>query len=510
MKTNLLQIVVLLLLIATTCKAQDRRNVIESYYSHSAFAHLNGNLLLAENGQVLYEKSSGFADFTDQTPNTIQSRYNLASISKVITSTVILQLMEKGKLKLDDLFVKYFPTFPYPTITIRHLLTHTSGLPDLELYEDLVKAYPDTVVTNSIIIPQLIAQKKPLYFQPGDKWSYCNTNYELLGLLIEKITKTPLPTYLGKAIFEPAGMKDTYLNVYGKAVEMSKRPVKLHTQPYWYSTKNYSLDSVSRHRYTHYNCSGSQGSSNVITTITDLYLFDKAFFEGKFLKKATMELAFTPVKLNDGAVFYEGRMDTMMGEGKGSYGLGWELFEQPLYGKSVGHGGFKFGLATFYYHNLSKNQTIIAFDNTADRDFGKVVTSALALMNNQKPIETTTKKSLAKEYGVALKEKGAEYAITKFHELKSDTAHYYLSEKELNWLGYDFLYRADFKGHKQLSLETFKLNTLLFPTSFNVYDSFGDSLLESGKKEEAIAMYEKALALNPKNEESRQKISRLK
>lgn len=510
MKTSLFQLALLLLLLIGVCHSQDKTTVFDAYYSNTPFAHLNGNLLLAENGRVIYEKSNGFADFVTQIPNTTQSKYNLASISKIITSTVILQLMEKGKLKLEDPIVHFFPEFPYAAITIRHLLSHTSGLPDLELYEDLVKAYPDTVVTNSIIIPQLIAQKRPLYFQPGDKWSYCNTNYELLGLVIEKITKTPLPDYFAKTIFEPAKMQNTYLQVYGKSIEASNRAVRLHTQPYWYSETYCLLDSVSRYRYTHYNCSGSQGSSNIITTTTDLYLFDKAFFEGKFLKKSTMELAFTPVRLNDGSVFYEDRMDTMMGEGKGSYGLGWELFEQPVYGKSVGHGGFKFGLATFYFRNLSKNQTIIAFDNTADRDFGKVVTSALALMNQQKPLETVTKKSLARVYGTALKEKGVEYAITKFHELKSDTVHYYLSEKELNWLGYDFLFRAKFKDHKQLSLETFKLNTLLFPTSFNVYDSFGDSLLESGKKDEAILMYEKALVLNPKNEESRQKIKRLK
>ena len=190
MKTPLFQLASFLLLITNVCYSQDKAAVFDAYYSNTSFAHLNGTLLLAEKGQVIYEKSSGFADFVTQIPNTTQSKYNLASISKIITSTVILQLMEKGKLKLEDPIVRYFPEFPYAGITIRHLLTHTSGLPDLELYEDLVKAYPDTVVTNSIIIPQLIVQKRPLYFQPGDKWSYCNTNYELLGLVIEKITKT--------------------------------------------------------------------------------------------------------------------------------------------------------------------------------------------------------------------------------------------------------------------------------------------------------------------------------
>jgi hypothetical protein len=87
-------------------------------------------------------------------------------------------------------------------------------------------------------------------------------------------------------------------------------------------------------------------------------------------------------------------MDTMDGEGSMSFGLGWEIFEQPLYGKSVGHGGFKFGLATFYLHNLENNQTIIGFDNTAGSEFGRFIASVMALLNGGQPMVFRTSKSL--------------------------------------------------------------------------------------------------------------------
>ena len=166
--------------------------------------------------------------------------------------------------------------------------------------------------------------------------------------------------------------------------------------------------------------------------------------------------------------------------------------------KAVGHGGYKLGLATFYFRTFSTGQTIIAYDNTAGSEFGKIVTSCFRLMNGQRAIEDSRKASLARTYGVRLKQEGPDEATVRLNELKFDTAHYYLSEQELNWLGYDCLY-GDFENHIASALEVFKVNTLLFPTSFNVYDSYAEALWRAGKNELAIAMYKKSLALNPQN-----------
>lgn len=272
----------------------------------------------------------------------------------------------------------------------------------------------------------------------------------------------------------------------------------MHVLPAWYSDEYVAVENVRRFRYTAYNVSGTYGASNIISSTEDLLRFDQAFFSIKLLRKSTVEIALTPVILNSGKTFEEDYMDTMLGEGKSSYGLGWRILWMKGMGKAVGHGGFKFGLATFYFRTLSTNQTIIAYDNTAGSEFGKIVTSCFRLMNGQKSIEDNRKTSLARTYGVMLKQDGPDKATVKLNELKSDTAHYYLSEQELNWLGYDCLY-DDFETHVMLALEVFNVNTLLFPASFNVYDSYAEALWRAGKNELAIAMYKKSLALNPQN-----------
>ncbi|SEW53017.1 serine hydrolase domain-containing protein [Chitinophaga arvensicola] len=484
---------VVILFSILSCASQAQ--VPDSFFARNAPGHLNGNLLLAVNGAPVFKESFGWADWQSGARNEAESQFNLASISKIFTSTAILQLEERGKLKLNDPLQRYLPAFPYPGIQLRHLLSHTSGLPDLELFEDLIRKYPDTIISNRNIIPELMQWRKPLAFQPGNKWEYCNLGFELLAMVIEKVSGIGFSAYLDKYIFRPAGMTHTYV----KGKKVTSRPVTLHVYPNWYTDQYTTVDSVRRYRYTAYNCSGSVGGSDVFTTTGDLLQFDKAFFSGRLLAKALVEKALTPVVLNNGKPYISDHMDTMQGEGTGSYGLGWEIFQQRGRGKSVGHGGFKYGIATFYFHDLDRCQTIIAFDNGPGDRFGELITSAALLLNHQPPLTISSKKSLARTYGTLLVNEGAESAIATFAKLKSDTAHYYLSEQEMNWLGYDLMY-APFQDHLSLCLETFRLNTLLFPDSFNVYDSYAEILRKSGKLKEAVMMYRESLRLKPDNE----------
>jgi len=484
---------------------------IESYlYKIGKARQLNGNILMARNERVITNRAFGYADFESQKPNNTDLHFNLASVSKLFTSTAILQLRDKMKLSLDDHLIKYFPDFPFADVTVRHLLTHTSGLPDLELFENIIQKYPDTVITNKNIIPELKKWSRGLNFKPGDQYQYCNTGYCLLALVVESVVKMPFEKYLKQYIFQPAAMNNTYVSIYpGHTYNQDKNCVKMHAQPHpYYDTTYLYVDSLSRFKYTNYNCSGTIGESNIITTTGDLLNFDRAFFGGKLIKPTTMEEAFTPLKLNNGETWY-GSMDTMLGDGKMTVGLGWDIFEQPGYGRSVGHGGYKFGLATFYFHQLENIQTIIAFDNTAGSEFGRVVTSAFYLMNGIEPFAIRNHHSLAFVYGSTLVKQGPDAAAAIFNASKSDTAHYYLSEWEFNQLGGNLLYGSSFEGHKDLALEVFKINTLLFPGSFNTYDSYGAGLREIGKKQQAIMMYQKSIALNPNNEDGKMALKEL-
>ena len=145
------------------------------------------------------------------------------------------------------------------------------------------------------------------------------------------------------------------------------------------------------------------------------------------------------------------------------------------------------------------------FDNTEARGFNVKAASAVNILNGENPLPMNLKNSIAREFGATLFNSGIESAILRFNELKKDAANYYFDEKEMNLLGYEFF----FNDYKPESLEVFKLNTLLFPDSFNVYDSYGEALAASGRKAEAILMYKKAILLNPSSEASRKALKLL-
>jgi tetratricopeptide (TPR) repeat protein len=127
-----------------------------------------------------------------------------------------------------------------------------------------------------------------------------------------------------------------------------------------------------------------------------------------------------------------------------------------------------------------------------------IVGTISRILCNRELRKISLAKSLARIYGEALVSRGADYAMAKFNQLKDDSVHYYVDEREMNTLGYDLLYKADFAGHNELSSEVFKINTLLYHSA-NSYDSYGEALMRAGKKEEAITMYRKSLMLDPNN-----------
>ena len=212
MKTLLYSVVVLFSL---TIRAQTNKSkALDQYFSKlAAVGQFNGNILVAENGAVVYEKSFGYADFTSKKPNTQNTAFLIASVTKTMTATAILQLQEKGKLQITDMYAKYFPDFPYPNMTIKQLLSHTSFIPSSAFYRhlDSLRKIKDTFFVNADVIPALVAMKAPLLGEPkpmGDRanFAYSNVNYYLLALLIEKLSGMPYSEYMRKYVFAPAGM----------------------------------------------------------------------------------------------------------------------------------------------------------------------------------------------------------------------------------------------------------------------------------------------------------------
>lgn len=488
-----LKILIPFLLVGTSLFAQQYSQKLDSLFnSLYTYRQINGNILVAENGLPIYQKSFGYSNFKANTPNNDKSAFSLASVSKIFTSTAILQLKEKGKLKLDDFVIKYFPDFPYPEVTIRHLLTHTSGLPEIEIFRKQIQGNPNRIFTNKDLLPTLKNLKQPLAFKPNDKYQYTNTNYILLALILENISKSTFHEYLQKNIFGPSKMTNTYFQKDNSQIG-NKNRVTDYDYPFLFSTELENVDSLINYRVRMLNLSGFVGNGNIITTTADILKFDQELYAGKLIKQSSLEEAFTPNKLNNNQI-----VQTNLGGEKASYGLGWFILSDSSNGKIVGHTGGVPGALSILLRNIDEKQTVILFDNAFNKGLYKSGINAMNILN-KKPI-SISKQSLTKVYGSTLVDKDIDIAFIKFQELRDDTSHYYLSEEDMNDLGLQLLYVPTFNGHNELALEVLKQNTLLFPNSFNTYDSYGEALAKVGKKDEAIYMYRKSIKLNPDNE----------
>jgi len=304
--------------------------------------------------------------------------------------------------------------------------------------------------------------------------------------------------YLKQHIFSPAGMKDSYLltSIKKSPEEVNGYLIRAH-----YMGDMELIDSSKKVRPWSYNMRGFVGCTNIISTTHDLLNFDVALTRNKLLKAATLSKMQNPSKLLNGS------NSVADGEfGKAAYGLGWFLPEDSSAGKIVMHTGREPGFFTFFLRDISHQRTIIILDNMESSGFGRACKESFNIFSqtNYFP-EMKHKESLFLAYAKKLYSEGPEEAITLFNLLKSDTAHYFADERELNELGLELLNDK----HYNSALEALKLCTILYPESWNTYDSYGKALLQNGKKQEAILMYNKSVEMNPQNEPGKKILKQL-
>jgi len=482
---------VLLLTLMAQVRAQDIKKQLDTYY-HTKGA-FNGNVLVAEKGKVIYQGSFGYARFEDRKPNTPATQFELASIAKTFTALAIAQLWEQGKIDIDKTFTTYFPAFPYTAITIRQLLSHSSGLSDQQL-KQCNSIYQEKhnieIMTNADEIPAIAEANIRLELQPGEKWWYSNMGYDLLALLVEKVSGEPFNTYLKRHIWEPAGMHATYAHNMLLNNGPNPRHAENYDYPQTYENQRIRLTEAK----SGYFKSVLVGASNNVSTVGDFLKFDRALKSGVLLKPSTLIAATTPAKLANGEpvrIWLD-----IGGMGKAFDSMGWFIFEDESMGKIVWHTGGTPGCATIFFRNLTKDQLVVAFDNTNSEKLYRKGLNAMRILNGKEPLPV--KLSLTKAYAKVLYKDGKTVAEDFINAHKADTSGYFLAENDMNNLGYEFMEH----GHLSQALITLELNTRLYPQSDNVYNSYGDALKQSGDKAAAIAMYRKSLEINPKNEDS--------
>ena len=179
--------------------------VVQSYVSNKTFM---GSVLVARGTEVLLDKGYGSANLEWNIPNSPAAKFRLGSLTKQFTAASILLLEERGKLKTDDPVKKFMPDAPpaWDKITIFHLLTHTSGIPNFTSFPDYRSQEPFDTTPEKLVAR---FRDKPLDFQPGEKWSYSNSGYVLLGYLLERVSGESYQKFLQDNIFDPLGMKDS-------------------------------------------------------------------------------------------------------------------------------------------------------------------------------------------------------------------------------------------------------------------------------------------------------------
>jgi D-alanyl-D-alanine carboxypeptidase len=273
-------------------------------------------------GKVMLMKSYGMASVDKGTPNSAETIFRLASITKSFTATAVLQLVERGKLKLEDPLSTYLPEFPNSEkIRISHLLSHTAGVPDFIPYEELTK--------------------QPLEFPPGSRINYSNNGYMLLGHVIEKVSGQRWDEYLRDHIFAPLAMKHSG---YDRTAELAGRATG------YLATSDGSYQPIGAG-----DARGAYAAGGLYSTVEDLVRWEQALTSGKLVRKETLETAWTPRVLSDGRI--------------APYGFGW-ITSSYRGLREVGHGGDITGFNTYFARYPEEKFTVIVLSNTGMRPAG--------------------------------------------------------------------------------------------------------------------------------------------
>ncbi len=453
-----------------TVFAQDKAAKIDELMKmYNDSGYFNGSVLVAENGKVIYKKGFGFANMEWNNPNTLDTKFRIASIVKQFTATLILQLVEQGKIKLDGKITDYLPDYRKDTgerVTIHHLLNHTSGIPDFPGVPGF-----GSISRNPQQVPDFVKKfaSGDLEFEPGTKYAYNNSAYFILGAIIEKLTGKTYEQVLKEKIFDPLGMKNTGYD-HHKTV-LSKRASGYEKTLSGYINAPYLDMSIT------YSVGG------LYSTVEDLYLWDRALYTDKILSAKSKELMFKPNLEN--------------------YGYGFNI-EKVILGETkqtvpvIYHTGLLDGFGTVIFRLVKDQHLIVLLDNTSQwRSNGELRTAITNILYDQPYNRIFPKRSIASTLYNTIIEKGADAFTKQYRELKArESAAYDFSESELNTLGYELIRMNKIKE----AIEVLKLNVESFPQSANTYDSLGEAYMINGDKELAIKNYKRSLELNPKND----------
>jgi len=437
----------------------------------SSFNQFNGVALVAQKGRIVYEKAFGLANMEWRIPNSLDTRFEIASMTKPMTAIAVMQLVEEGKVRLDGHIADYVPFYPHETgdrITVDQLLNHTSGLQqDIAFADDaggtaLAALVNSDALSNDSLV-KLIAGR-PLRFEPGTDYGYSSDAYAVLGAIIEHVTGVPYWQALKERVLDRAGMSETGI---------ARITALIPKRAYGYAQTFAGYESA-----PHIGVSPAGG---LYSTVRDLYRFDRALYGEALVKRSSQERLFATRSV---ATAY-----------------GWKTSEEArpdgTRRKILRTTGGLPGFQALMVRIPAEDRVIILLSNTRDLvwrfdDFAAAVNHIL-----DGAAYTLPRRSVAEALAESVRDGShGDVLRRQFQQMRADTANYSLDEAGLNRLGYYALYTLNAPRD---AVEIFEMNVAAFPRSANVYDSLGEAYLAAGDTAQAIANYRKSLALDPHN-----------
>ena len=428
----------------------------------------DGVVLVAEAGHVIFRGAFGLANREWNIPHTMDSRFEIASMTKPITAIAILQLVDEGALRLDASVGDYIPYFrdaPGAKITIEQLLVHRSGLQqDIAFPNDpagaavAARINADQLSLDDMV--KLIAAR-PLRFPPGTDFGYSSDGYAVLGEVIERVTHKSYADAIDERVLRKAGMTAT--------VPALLAPLVPHRVIGYQQT----WDAIENGAHI-----GPSPAGGYYATADDLFAWERALARGALLSPRMMQLVFAP---RDAITAY-----------------GWKTREETRHGHKeliVRTTGGLPGFVHVLERIPAEDRVVIVMCNVRAPVYylDRLVVGIHAVLDGDKPVPP--RRSVAME-AAQLLGRGADAIRRELERMGSDATHFYVDEGEINLLGYHALLK---RHDPPTAIAVLAFNARQFPASINVYDSLGEAELDAGDKDAAIRDYRKVLELDPKN-----------
>lgn len=340
----------------------------------------SGSVLVARHGEILLQKGYGIKNIQQQSLNDVNTLYPIASVTKTFTSTLILKLVERKLMSLQDKLSKYYPDYPHgDSITIENLLTHTSGIYNYTRNNDFMFSAATKPADEQKMLS--LFKNQPLDFTPGTDWNYSNSGYSLLGYIIQKVTNMSYQQAMRKYVFAPLQMKHSGFNFAG--LPINERAIGYYSD----SGKDYNKQAPL------IDSSISFAAGSIYSTIGDLYKWHQGLQQYSVINKASLDKAFSPLKHN--------------------YGFGWQV--DSLYGKRiVSHSGGIWGFRSNFARIIEDDICVVLLDNTEAPGLNIITQNILAILYN-KPYTIPVKKQAVLLSEDVLKQYTGTYEISELH-----------------------------------------------------------------------------------------------